>query len=81
MPAKSNSCTNCNNAVLRKKTATFPVKLGERTIEVGRVAMNICDQCGAMIPTKAGKEKIERCVSNVKAMFAEHGLDIYRVSN
>lgn len=66
--------------ILRRKIAPFPVQMGERTIEVGRVAMNICDQCGAKVPTQAGKEKIDRCVANVVAMFQKHNIDIYRLS-
>jgi len=54
-------CEACGSNDIKTHMATFPVKLGPKQLNVGRVSVRECMDCHAMTPTKAGQEKIARC--------------------
>ena len=54
------TCESCGGNI-KTHMATFPVKLGPKQLNVGRVSVRECMDCHAMKPTKAGQEKIARC--------------------
>jgi len=71
MPAKKEmpaSCGQCQGVCLKRKVATYPIllkqppKLVGKRIDVYRVALHECQNCGYLIPTVAGHAKVERCV-------------------
>lgn len=68
-PTKPTTCTHCGGAHLRRRITTFPVELREppalagKQIHVHRVALHECQSCGHLMPTAAGRAKIERCVA------------------
>lgn len=78
MPAKRDmpkACEHCQGASLKRRVATYPIvlkqppKLSGKRIDVHRVALHECFDCGYLMPTAPGKAKIERCVASVLEMF------------
>ena len=57
--AKARTCRQCGSTSLKRVLATYPVPLtGElagRRVDVYRVEMDKCRQCGTLTPTKEGK--------------------------
>jgi hypothetical protein len=43
--------------------------LDGRQVNVGRVAAQECENCHHLIPTKAGNEKINRCMATMALLF------------
>ena len=62
------TCEKCGSQNLKTHLVTYPVKMETKQIDVGRVSVKECLDCNNMIPTKAGNEKIERCMMNVAFM-------------
>jgi len=59
-------CEYCAGPLVRRIT-TYPVQLvgpleGKR-VDVGRVALHECRTCGHLMPTPAGRAKVDRCVA------------------
>ena len=69
-------CAQCGGTVLKRALATYPVplsgKLAGRRIDVYRVEMNECRDCGARTPTPEGKAKIDRCTNAGIEFFLKH---------
>ena len=79
MPTKRKSskpavCDCCSGQNLTRRITTYPVPLGEppfssfpelkgKQIYIGRVALYECQTCGRLMPTPAGRAKIERNVA------------------
>lgn len=59
------SCEKCSSQNLKTHQVTYPIKMETRRIDVGRVSVQECMDCHNMKPTKAGQEKIERCVATL----------------
>lgn len=65
MPA---ACAQCDGATLKRRVATYPIilkqpkKLAGKRIDVYRVALHECQDCGTLMPTAAGQAKVERCL-------------------
>ena len=77
MPRGTNptTCTQCGDARLRRRIATYPVELTEppslagKQIHVHRVALHECQACGHLMPTAAGQAKVDRCVARGIELF------------
>jgi YgiT-type zinc finger domain-containing protein len=63
---KKRSCEKCGSQNLKATRVTYPVNLAEKQINIGRVSVRQCQDCSAIMPTDAGKEKIAR---NMLVMF------------
>ena len=70
-PAKKDqpsSCDQCQGISFKPRLATYPVTLTQpkkivgKRIDVYRVALHECQTCGNLMPTPAGRAKIDRCV-------------------
>ena len=61
---KKTTCAKCGGQNLNAKTIDFPLKVGQKTMVINRVAAKLCADCGAAYPTKAGEEKIARLVGS-----------------
>lgn len=63
------SCEKCGSQNVKTHPTTYPVHTPERQIDIGRVWVKECFDCGVLIPTKAGQEKIERNVWALMSLF------------
>jgi len=59
---KSRSCEKCGSHSLKARRTTYPIKIGEKQLDVGRVSVRECLDCHHLMPTEAGKEKLGRCL-------------------
>ncbi len=66
------SCEKCGSQNLKACRTTYPLQMGEKQINVGRVSVQQCLDCDALMPTKAGLEKIERCSMMTLMLFLEN---------
>ncbi len=63
-------CPLCDNNQFKKRTTTYPVKLSDgRQVNINRVAVNECNKCQHLIPTKSGTAKINRCIRTMAILF------------
>jgi len=58
------TCEQCGSHNIKTRLATYPVKIGPKQLDIGRVSVRECGDCHTMIPTKAGQEKITRCTTS-----------------
>jgi YgiT-type zinc finger domain-containing protein len=66
------SCPLCQGTTFQRKITTYPMRTFDgRQINIGRVAVQECDHCHYLIPTKAGCEKISRCMETMAQLFAD----------
>lgn len=63
------SCEKCGSQNLKTHQATYPVKVGSKQLNVGRVSVQECMDCHNMKPTKSGQDKIERCIASFMMIF------------
>ena len=64
------SCPLCQGTTFTKKLTTYPLRTVDgRQIIIGRVAVRECDNCHHLIPTKAGSEKISRCMATMTQLL------------
>lgn len=63
------ACEECGSTNLKNSITSYPVKMKNKQIHVGRVSVKQCLDCSTIMPTKAGKEKIARCMMNVMSLF------------
>jgi YgiT-type zinc finger domain-containing protein len=64
-------CEACGGENTKTHLTTYPIEIGEKQINVGRVSMRECMDCHAMTPTKSGKEKIGRCMITFMSVFGK----------
>lgn len=69
-------CEKCGSSNLKTHTTTYPMKLGAKQLNVERVWVKECMDCHDFKPTKAGEEKIERCVATFMRLFDKHNIDL-----
>lgn len=72
---KKRLCEECNSSNLKARLATYPIKIGEKQINVERVSVRECLDCHALIPTEKGDEKIKRCMMSIIDIMMHHGVD------
>ena len=69
----SGVCEKCSSTSLKRKLATYPVpltgKLAGKRIDVYRVELDQCRQCGHLMPTPDGQAKVKRCVKTGRKLF------------
>lgn len=69
-------CKQCSSTSLKRKIATYPVpltgKLVGKRIDVYRVELDQCRQCGHLMPTQDGQAKVKRCVRRGKEFFLKN---------
>jgi len=58
---KPRTCQQCGARDLKRRSTTYPLILPGQQINVERVQVNECGQCGHLMPTAAGQEKLQRC--------------------
>ena len=72
----SGICEKCSSPLLKRKIATYPVpltgKLAGRRIDVYRVELDQCRQCGHLMPTPEGRAKVSRCVKKGREFFLKN---------
>ena len=57
-------CNSCGHSTFKNKITTFPLQtFSGKVLNVGRVAVKECLNCHEIVPTSAGKEKLERCLN------------------
>jgi len=59
---KPRTCQQCGARDLKRRSTTYPLILPGQQINVERVQVNECGQCGHLMPTAAGQEKLQRCL-------------------
>jgi hypothetical protein len=78
MPSKTKSskpvaCEPCAGMDLQRRLTTYPVRLTGslegKQIHVGRVALHQCLDCGHLMPTPAGRAKVDRHVDMGVRLF------------
>ncbi len=62
-------CTKCGSNNMKARSVTYPLKTGDKEINIGRVSVKMCMYCHDIRPTKSGKEKIARCMMRFMSMF------------
>ena len=71
--AGTGSCKNCASTSLKRTLATYPVhltgKLAGKRIDVYRVELDRCRDCGHLMPTPEGQAKVKRCVKKGRKFF------------
>jgi hypothetical protein len=60
--AKKISCVECGSQNLKPTRITYPVNTCGKQINVERVSVRQCQDCSALMPTEAGKQKIGRAM-------------------
>jgi hypothetical protein len=74
--AEAPKCPQCGGTSLKRTLATHPVpltgRLEGRRVDVYRVEMDKCRDCGTLTPTAEGLAKIERCTKRGIEFFLEH---------
>ena len=53
-------CEHCGGGNLKSHPTTYPVVMGEKQLNIGRVWVRECLDCNTMKPTNAGQQKINR---------------------
>ncbi|MGA7540732.1 MAG: hypothetical protein WBW93_18390, partial [Steroidobacteraceae bacterium] len=66
---KPRTCEKCGSGALKRRSTTYPLMLPGRQINVARVQLHECADCGNLTPTAAGQAKLQRCLAAVGAML------------
>jgi len=72
---KPRTCEMCGARKLKRRSTTYPLILPGQQINVARVQVDECAECGHLMPTPAGQDKLQRCLHVFSGM-----LDIPRKS-
>jgi len=67
--SKKKVCEKCGSSNLKTKSTTYPVQMGERQMNIGRVSVKECQDCLSLHPTQKGEEKIERAMGAFSNLF------------
>ena len=74
--ANAGTCEHCGGAALKRKIATYPVpltgKLSGRRLDIYRVELDECRDCGFLMPTLEGKAKVMRCTKTGIEFFLKN---------
>jgi YgiT-type zinc finger domain-containing protein len=66
---KPRTCQQCGAAALKRRSTTYPLVLPGRQINVARVQVDECGECGHLVPTAAGRDKLQRCLQSLAGML------------
>ena len=61
-------CEECGGQNIKTLSKTYPIKIGEKQVNVGRVSVRECIDCHTIKPTKTGQNKIDRCMMTMAFM-------------
>jgi NAD-dependent SIR2 family protein deacetylase len=67
-------CEQCGSQNIKSRITTYPMKMGEKQVNIGRVAVKECLDCDYLMPTIAGKEKIGRCLGTFIHLFERNAI-------
>jgi YgiT-type zinc finger domain-containing protein len=59
---KPRICPKCGGRNLKRRSTTYPLMLPGRQINVERVKVHACSDCGHLTPTPEGEAKLLRCL-------------------
>jgi YgiT-type zinc finger domain-containing protein len=59
---KPRTCLQCGARNLKRHSTTYPLILPGQQINVARVQVDECSNCGHLMPTPAGQDKLQRCL-------------------
>lgn len=59
---KKKICEQCGSENLKDRRATYPLKVGNRDVEVQRVSIRECIDCHAFMPTEVVLSRLCRAV-------------------
>lgn len=68
---KPRTCPKCGGRDLKRRSTTYPLSLPGRQINVERVKVHECSQCGHLMPTPEGEAKLARCLQVFGQMLDE----------
>lgn len=71
---KKKICEQCGSKNLKDRRATYPLKVGNRDVEVQRVSIRECIDCHAFMPTEVGQKKINRCTEVFVDLVRKHNI-------
>ena len=60
MKKDTKSCMKCGSTNLKCEITTYPLSFEGKQPNVGRVSVRKCLDCSAIVPTEAGKAKLNR---------------------
>lgn len=63
-------CEKCASQNIKTHLTEYPLKIGEKQINIGRVSVQECMDCHHLKPTKAGQEKIGRAMMGFMSLFS-----------
>lgn len=66
---KLRTCQQCGARSLRRCSTTYPIILPGQQINVERVQVDECRECGHLMPTPAGQEKLQRSLHAFTGML------------
>jgi YgiT-type zinc finger domain-containing protein len=66
---KPSTCQQCGGNVLKPRSTTYPLILPGRQINVARVKVHECTDCGHLMPTPEGQQKLQRCLQVFSGML------------
>jgi YgiT-type zinc finger domain-containing protein len=66
---KPRTCEHCGSVDLKRRSTTYPLLLPGRQINVARVKVHQCADCGHLMPTPEGQEKLQRCLQVFGSML------------
>lgn len=64
------NCEKCGSQNLKGRRVTYPVKIEDKQLNIGRVSVRECLECHALMPTQAGQEKISRCMFSFMSILS-----------
>ena len=59
---KTRTCRKCGSGNLKRRSTTYPLTLPGRQLNVERVKVHECSDCGHLMPTPEGEAKLLRCL-------------------
>ncbi|MEQ1665700.1 MAG: YgiT-type zinc finger protein [Bdellovibrionales bacterium] len=63
-------CEACGGENTKTHLVTYPIQMGEKQINVERVSVRKCEDCHVIQATKAGQEKIARCMMGMMTLMS-----------
>jgi hypothetical protein len=62
-------CATCGGNSFKNRITTYPIQLGEKQLNIGRVAVKECLACHHLMPTQRGQDKIARCLATFASLM------------
>jgi hypothetical protein len=62
-------CEQCSSQNLKTHVIEYPLKIGDKQLNIGRVSVRECMDCHHFKPTTAGQAKINRTMMTFMSLF------------